>query len=103
MPNHNIYIRTHTGIVEQDGEKTAAVTESQEINRDLCELLGVDKVGDSPFQRELAYLFNVARMPKLYPEVKDRPRRALGGMALYEWMGKRLKITAAEVRLFLGE
>lgn len=102
MP-HNLYIRTHTAVVEQDGEQTAAVTESRMVNRDLCELLGVDRVGDSPFQRELAYWMNVAKMPRLYKDEPKAPKRALSGAALYEYLGRRLRITAAEVRLFLGE
>lgn len=102
MPG-NLYIRTHTAVVKQGGNITAAVTESQEINRDLCDLLGVDRVGESPFQCDLAYWYNVARMPRLYPDERQRPKRAISGQALYEYLGKRLRISAAEVRLWLGE
>lgn len=101
MPS-NIYIRTHTAVVPQDGKMTAAVTESQMVNRDLCELLGIDKVGDSPFQRELAYWTNVAKMPRLYKDEPLAPKRGLGGVAFYRFMAGRLRISVAEVMLYLG-
>lgn len=59
MPG-NLYIRTHTQIVEQDGEQTAAITESQEVNRDL----------QSP-EADLELLRRALKTPEVWKARKD--------------------------------
>lgn len=59
--------------------------------------------GTSAFHVQLVTLFNIATLPRLYPDVSDKPKQALRGDALWRWIAVRLGITAAEVRLYLAQ
>lgn len=60
-----------------------------------------ESVNEGEFWKQVAHLFNVARMPHRYPDVTDRPARALKGGALLSWIAVRVGVTNAEVRLLL--
>ncbi|MBZ0291408.1 MAG: hypothetical protein K8L99_02465 [Anaerolineae bacterium] len=50
---------------------------------------------------KVIHLERVAMQPSRYPDEYDRPKRALFGLALYRWIGKRVGLDYREVSLLL--
>ena len=62
--------------------------------------IGQRELDDEPdsLRARMAYFANIARRPDRYPELADRPRRALAGDALYQWVARRAGCAAWEVQ-----
>ncbi|MBZ0293361.1 MAG: hypothetical protein K8L99_12410 [Anaerolineae bacterium] len=51
----------------------------------------------NPLHERVLHLERIAKQPRDYPMERDRPKRALGGTARYDWIAKRAGLKRRDV------
>lgn len=60
--------------------------------------IGQRELPEDDLRAAMAHYTNIARQPHLYSDIDDKPRRALAGDPLYQWVSKRVGCAAWMVK-----
>jgi len=94
---HAICLRERRG--QQKTNLRARPIERTLDYRESCREQNILDRTEGEFWKQTVHLFNVARMPQRYPEIKDKPPKGLKGISLFSWIAVRVGVSSEEIRL----